>query len=95
MFKAITRYFDNMSKTIIYDTNKIKIGAKPFIGEQVVFYNNVPVETNGFFGGVTSAFIAIENERQVQYNITICLRWHCCGFYTVVKRQGQTLYSDK
>ncbi len=94
MFKAITRYFDNMSKTVIYDTNKIEIGAKPF-GEGNIIYNNIPVPTKSFFGGLTSTFITIENDRHVQYDVTIGLRWHCLSFYTIVKRQGQTLYSDK
>lgn len=95
MFKALLDSLDKTSQTVVYDTNKIEIGAKPFVGEGVIFYNNVPVEANSSFGSITSVFVAVENNRHVQYNVTIRLRWHCLSFYTIVKRQGQILYSDK
>ncbi len=95
MFKAIIEKVDTLSKTVVYDTNKIEIGQKPFNGEGNLFYNNIPVEAKSFFGGLKSVFVAVENNRQVQYEVVIRLRWHCLSFYTIVKRQGQILYSDK
>ena len=95
MFKLIIERFENVSKTIIYDTNKIEIGHKPLLGEGKLFYNNSPVETKPFFGGLSSVFVVVENNRCVQYDITMRFRWHYLSFYTVVTRQGQVLYSDK
>jgi hypothetical protein len=95
MFKSIIENFEKVSKTIIYDNNKIEIGHKPLLGEGKLFYNNIPVETKSFFGGLSSVFVVIENNRHVYYDITIRFRWHYLSFYTVVKRQGHILYSDK
>jgi hypothetical protein len=95
MFKATIEDYNNMEKTVIYNDNKIEIGAKPFLGEGRIFYNDIPVEAKAIFGNTTCVFVAIESNKYVQYEITIRLRWHFLGFYTIVKRQDQILYSDK
>jgi len=95
MFKATINDYNNLEKTVVYNDNKIEIGSKPFLGGGRIFYNNVPVDAKVFLGRTACIFVAVENDRYVQYEITIRLRWHFLGFYTIVKRQGQILYSDK
>lgn len=95
MSKTTISNYKSLSKIIIYNNNKLEIASKSFFSQGSVIYNNIPIATKGFFAGLTSAFIAIENNRHVEYNITIGLRWLCLRFYTIVKRQGQVIYSDK
>ncbi|MEO6302190.1 MAG: hypothetical protein ABIP51_03350 [Bacteroidia bacterium] len=95
MSKTTIQNYKSLSKIIIYNNNKLEIASKTFFGQGSVFYNNIPISTKRFFGGLTSAFIAIENNKHIQYNITIGLRWLRLRFYTIVKRQGRVIYSDK
>lgn len=89
-------YNDNdMSKTIVQNNATIKIMVKPFFGKETVFYNNSLIPSAVSFGGATNTFVAIEQEKPVQYVVLFSLRWHCMGFYTTVKRQKEIIYSDR
>ncbi len=93
---TVTIYdYNSFSKTILFDNNKLEIGTKSIFGKEPVFYNGIAVPVTGFFGRATCVFIAVENNRYVQYDVSIRLRWHCLGYYTTVTRQGRLLFSDK
>ena len=94
MVESIHNY-NNMSKTVIYNNNKIVVLPKPFIGKETILYNNTLVPSVGKIGSVTNVFVAVEQEKFVQYDIKIALRWHLMSFYTIVKRQKEIIFSDK
>jgi hypothetical protein len=84
-----------MSKTIVFNNNKIEIFSKPIIGKETIFYNNTLVPSISSFGNVTNVFLTVEELKRVQYDVELCLRWHCLSFYTIIKREGKIIYSDK
>jgi len=93
--KRLFYNLSNYSKTVIFNDNKIEIVSAPLIGKETILYNNTPVPAIGSFGGVTNVFVTVEQERYVQYDVELTLRWHCLGFYTTVRRQNEIIYTDK
>lgn len=84
-----------MQKTITHNGNIIEIKNNSLTGREEVFYNKEIMSTKNSLGGSTHVFRVTENNEQVQYEVDMSLRWHGMSYYTIVRRKGEIIFSDK
>ena len=70
------------------------IQVKTF-GTEKVFYDGKEMSSKFSVGGKTHSFTVKEENKKVQYDIDIDLKWHGCSASTVIRRDGKIIYSDK
>ncbi len=79
-------------RTIIH--NGHQIGIKGW-GSEAVFYDGKKVA--GGMSMVSGSYVFRVNEdgEDVQYDVTISLRWHGCSYWSEVRRRGEIIYTDR
>jgi hypothetical protein len=60
-----------------------------------VFYDGKEVSSKFSVAGATHSFTVKENNKEVQYDVDIDLKWHGCSVSTIIRRNGKIIYSDK
>ena len=79
-------------QTIIHNGHKIEI-----IGwwKERVYYDGNEVSGKWSIMGSTHVFRVKENGTDIQYEVTLNIRWHGCTFWTEVRREGIIIYTNR
>tara|TARA_Y100000034_G_C6815357_1_gene366782 strand:+ start:269 stop:511 length:243 start_codon:yes stop_codon:yes gene_type:complete len=64
-------------------------------GTEKVYYDSKLVSSKFSMGGANHTFTAKEKGKKIQYDVEIGMRWHGCSFWTIIRREGKVIYSDK
>jgi len=79
-------------KTVVYKGHKIEIKGW---GKEKVFYDGKEVSSKWSMMGATHIFRVAEDGEEVQYDVTIGMRWHGLSWWCEVRRKGEAIYTDR
>lgn len=79
-------------KTIIHNDHKIEIKGW---GKEKIFYDGKEVSSKWSTTGGTHVFRVVEEDEEVQYEVTFGTRWHGFSYWCEVRRKGGIIYTDR
>ena len=82
-------------KTITCNSHKIEISGANITGKERVLYDGKEVSSKHSLTGSTHIFRVNEDGEDVQYEVEISLRWHGLNAWTIVRRKGEIVFSDR
>ena len=82
-------------KTIAYKGHNIQIQEMSLTGVEKVLYDGKQVSFKRTMTGGTHIFTVKEDGEDVVYEVEIGLRWHGFTSWSVVRRNGVVIYSDR
>jgi hypothetical protein len=85
----------NVLKTIMYSGHKIQTPGMSLTGKEEVKYDDRIVSSKYSMLGATHIFSVQEDDENIQYEIELGTRWHGLGMWTIVRRNGVVIYSDR
>jgi hypothetical protein len=82
-------------KTVVYGGHKIEIPEASLTGKEEVRYDGKVVSHKHSVFGATHMFRVQEDGEDVQYEVELGARWHHLSNWTVVRRNGNIIYTDR
>ena len=79
-------------KTIMYNDHKIEVKG---LGKDVVYYDGKEVSSKWCMASSAHIFNVVEDDKKIQYEVTISLRWHCLYYWVEVRREGKLIFTDR
>lgn len=81
--------------TIQDEGNELQISTGYWSGREKIFLNKQCVSSKWSIGGSYHIFKNVIGGSTINYEVEINLRWHWFGKYSVVRKNGMIIFTDK
>ncbi len=78
--------------TVMHESHRIEVKGW---GKEIVYYDGQPVSAKWSMVGSTHVFRVKEEDKDVQYEVTLDTRWHGFSYWCEIRRNGQIIYTDR
>lgn len=82
-------------KTITYGNHTIEVSEMSMTAKEVIRYDGHVVSSKRSMTGSTHLFSVKEETEDVQYEVQVGMRWHGFSAYSIVRRNGKVIYTDR
>lgn len=82
-------------KTIAINGHMLEISSMSLTAKEIIKYDGKVVSDKRSVSGATHIINVNENDEEVQYEVEIGARWHMCSAWTIIRRNGIVIFSDR